>query len=200
MHLNFSRILFMALVLNAPLAASQITIRIYDYAGIEPRLLQRARQQAAKIMERAGVTSRWQKCRTSEKETEHDASCAQRAGAAVIQLRVYPANMAKKIATAGIQFGFFLPSDRGFGVIAGVYLDRILDFAQLMGLDAEIVLGHTMAHEIGHLLLGSKSHASQGIMRPTWGARDIHLAKTGALGFTDAQAERMQAQVAARLQ
>jgi hypothetical protein len=37
-------------------------------------------------------------------------------------------------------------------------------------------------------------------MRPTWGARDIHLAKTGVLGFTDAQAERMQAQVAARLQ
>jgi hypothetical protein len=80
-----------------------------------------------------------------------------------------------------------------------LYLDRILDFAQLMGLDAEIVLGHTMAHEIGHLLLGSKNHASQGIMRPTWGARDIHLAKTGVLGFTDAQAERMQAQVAARL-
>jgi hypothetical protein len=108
--------------------------------------------------------------------------------------------MAKKIATAGIQFGFSLPSDRGFGVIAGVYPDRALDFARLMGLDAKIVLGHTMAHEIGHLLLGSNSHASQGIMRPTWGARDIHLAKTGVLGFTDAQAERMQAQVAARLQ
>jgi hypothetical protein len=69
-----------------------------------------------------------------------------------------------------------------------------------MGLDAEVVLAHTMAHEIGHLLLGSNSHASQGIMRPTWDERDIHLAKTGVLGFTDAQAERMQAQVTARLQ
>lgn len=200
MHLNFSRILLMAFVLNAPLAGSQITIRIYDYAGIEPRLLQRARQQAAKILERAGVASRWEKCRTSLVEAEQDASCAQRAGAALIQLRIFPGNMAKKIASAETQFGYSLPLDGDFGIIAGVYLDRTLNFARLMGLDAEVVLGYTMAHEIGHLLLGSHSHASQGIMRPTWGERDIHLAKTGVLGFTASQARRMQLQVVQRVE
>ena len=41
--------------------------------------------------------------------------------------------------------------------------------------------------------------AERGIMRPTWKDREIRLARSGILGFTDAQAQRIQEQVAARL-
>ena len=99
----------------------------------------------------------------------------------------------------GGQFGYSLPSAKGHGIIAGVFLERTTQMARSLGLDAHVVLGHTMAHEIGHLLLGSNSHAKKGIMRPKWGKREVHLAKTGGFGFTDDQAERMQAQAAERL-
>lgn len=176
-----------------------LTIRLYDYTGITPGTLERAREEAGRVLARAGVRVRWEQCRTSEGETHQDASCTQRAGAHVIQLRIHPKEMAKKLTKRGIEFGYSIPLETGHGVIAGVYLDRTATMARELGLDLHVVLGHTMAHEIGHLLLGSNSHAKRGIMRPTWGDREVRLATTGILGFTSAQAERMQAQAAARL-
>ena len=184
--------------LNDP--TQQLTIRVYDYTNISPKLFERARKQAAQILENAGVTHRWEQCRTSENETNQDSSCTQRAGAHVIQLRIHPRDMAKKITKRSIEFGYSLPLTDGFGIIAGVYLERTAHMARPLGLDLHVVLGHTMAHEIGHLLLGSNSHAGRGIMRPTWRDRELRLASSGVLGFTDEQAKAMQAQVEARLQ
>jgi hypothetical protein len=107
--------------------------------------------------------------------------------------------MAKKLTSRGIEFGYAIPLENGYGIIAGVYLDRTADMARAIGADLHVVLGHTMAHEIGHLLIGTNSHAGRGIMRPAWGDREVHLAKTGALGFTREQAVKMQAQVKTRL-
>jgi hypothetical protein len=107
--------------------------------------------------------------------------------------------MAKKATKKSAEFGYSLPLRQGFGVIAGVYLDRTKDMAKALGLDAHVVLGHTIAHEIGHLLLGKNSHARLGIMVPRFGDRELRLAKTGRLGFTEIQAARMQDNAAARL-
>ena len=180
-------------------AKGQLTIRLYDYTGMRPKALDRARQEADRVLAAAGIEARWEQCRTSEADGDRDASCAQRAGVHVIQLRIHPKDMAKKLAKRGIEFGYSIPLEDGFGVIAGVYLDRTGMMAKSLGLDLHVVLGHTMAHEIGHLLLGSNSHAKRGVMRPTWNDREVHLAKTGVLGFTDAQGERMRKQVVARL-
>jgi hypothetical protein len=52
-----------------------------------------------------------------------------------------------------------------------------------------------MAHELGHLLLGSNGHASQGIMRPRWQHEELVKAAMGTLVFTPEQAQRMSARV-----
>ncbi len=181
------------------LRIQQLTIRVYDYAGIEPTTLERTRREASRVLATAGIELRWEQCRTSEKEASQDASCTQRAGAHVIQLRIHPREMAKKLTSRSIEFGYSIPLENSFGFIAGVYLDRTDDVARSLGLDLHVMLGHTIAHEIGHLLLGTNSHAKKGVMRPTWGDREVRLANTGVLGFTEAQARRMLLQVACRL-
>jgi hypothetical protein len=178
----------------------KLRIRIYDYADSEPNLLRRARRQATEVLEKAGVHPTWEQCGTSEAEANKNRSCTHTIGPHLIQLRVHPREMAKKVSKRSIEFGYALPSTEGFGAIAGVYLDRTAEIATSLGLDVYLLLGHTMAHEIGHLLLGSNSHARRGIMKPTWGEREIQLAKTGVLLFTDVQAEQMQRQIAERLQ
>ena len=178
----------------------QLTIRIYDYAHIHPKLQEKASTQATKILANAGIRVRWEQCRTSDAETNRDASCTQRVGPGLIQLRIHPRDMAKKNTRRAIEFGYSLPLAEGkFGTVAGVYLDRTQAMTRGLGMDLHVVLGHTIAHEIGHLLLGTGSHAARGIMRPTWKDREIRLAPSGILGFTDEQAQRMQEQVAARL-
>ena len=36
-------------------------------------------------------------------------------------------------------------------------------------------LGHVMAHEVGHLLLGGHSHAATGLMTPDWNPLETRL-------------------------
>jgi hypothetical protein len=54
------------------------------------------------------------------------------------------------------------------------------------------VLGHVMAHELGHLLLGSNAHSRQGIMCPNWHAGELRLASMGGLLFSEEQGRFMR--------
>ena len=45
------------------------------------------------------------------------------------------------------------------------------------------MLGSVMAHEIGHLLLGSHAHAISGIMRGHWESGELHQIAMGTLRF-----------------
>jgi hypothetical protein len=53
------------------------------------------------------------------------------------------------------------------------------------------VLGHAMAHELGHVLLGARAHSEAGLMLPNWDARNLKDMSKGRLHFTKEQAERI---------
>ncbi len=58
---------------------------------------------------------------------------------------------------------------------------------QSAGHDLAVMLGHAIAHEIGHVTLASDGHAPNGIMRAHWGKADLDQAAIGQLGFTARQ-------------
>jgi hypothetical protein len=60
-----------------------------------------------------------------------------------------------------------------------------------------ILLGHAMAHEMGHLLL-PYGHSATGLMRAEWDARDLRLAADGRLNFTSDQAALIRGQLLVR--
>jgi hypothetical protein len=55
-----------------------------------------------------------------------------------------------------------------------------------------LLLGHVIAHEVGHLLLPSGSHSVQGIMAPYMRREDLRLAVSGQLRFLPRQGEWMR--------
>ena len=65
--------------------------------------------------------------------------------------------------------------------------------------DAAQILGHVIAHEIGHLLLNDQTHSATGIMRGPWNLWDVQNASYGHLLFTTRQAEAIKAEVSRRL-
>ena len=71
---------------------------------------------------------------------------------------------------------------------ANVFYNRVEQRTEVERISLEQVLGHAMAHELGHLLLGSNSHSSTGIMSGKWRADELKRAAKGDLLFTAQQA------------
>jgi hypothetical protein len=62
---------------------------------------------------------------------------------------------------------------RHSGSLGTVYEDRVGDLAAQAGVDDGELLGRAMAHEIGHMLIGTSSHARFGLMRAVWASGEL---------------------------
>jgi hypothetical protein len=85
-------------------------------------------------------------------------------------------------------FGEAFLSAEGTGCYSDVFYDRAVGLNADWHVSLTDILGNVMAHELGHLLLGSNSHTATGIMRARWQAEELR--RPGS--FNAEQAERMR--------
>jgi hypothetical protein len=85
------------------------------------------------------------------------------------------------------------------GCFVNVFYQRAEELATDGELGLSKVLGHAIAHEIGHLLLGSNAHSPVGIMQAKWGPEELRRANRGDLLFGAKEAELIRAHVAVRM-
>ena len=76
-----------------------------------------------------------------------------------------------------------------------VFYDRAKEQAEAMRQFLPQILGHAIAHEMGHVLLRTSGHSSTGIMRAQWTADDLRRAARGQLLFTLEQSDLIRADV-----
>jgi hypothetical protein len=74
------------------------------------------------------------------------------------------------------------------GIYATIFYQRVHEYAKERIAAHSQILGHAIAHEMGHLLLGSAPHCRFGIMRGAWTAEDLRSITRGALLFSPDQA------------
>jgi hypothetical protein len=84
------------------------------------------------------------------------------------------------------------------GTLATVYPDRINAVASRTGVDAGTLLGRAVAHEIGHLLLGTTDHSAVGLMRAFWSDRELQRGLTADWTFAPDDVARIGRGLAAR--
>ena len=63
------------------------------------------------------------------------------------------------------------------GVLATVYVNRTMRLARELEIDHDKLLGRAIAHEIGHLLLATNTHAASGLMRELWSHDELQRAR-----------------------
>jgi hypothetical protein len=78
------------------------------------------------------------------------------------------------------------------GRLAGIISDRVERTADRLEFPVTLVLGHVIAHELGHLLLGQKGHSGAGIMSFPLDSRYLTKAARGDLGFFPSEGRRMR--------
>lgn len=150
-------------VLNAP--HTTLVVRVYDGVGLATRDVREANRVASEILAEAGVDLRWRIC--PAEPVQRVDSCRQPLAANEAVLRIIPAARQMTAEPASLGFTLLDPSGRQ-AVLSTVFMDRILDVAGRARVDPTQLAGRAMAHEIGHLLLGTSGHATSGLMRAFW--------------------------------
>lgn len=136
----------------------------------------RARAVTTRILNRAGLDAVW----------EHGADCAPPA------LCVYLSQTRPSTLHADAAGYALLWPGGGY---ASVFLPGVARTAAALGAEPGTMLGATMAHEIGHLLLGSAHSA--GVMSARFDWQQLRAAERGELLFRDEDARRMRLALAA---
>lgn len=88
-------------------------------------------------------------------------------------------------------FAVLTPADSGYAAISYAAVEQT---ANSLGADPGDLLGATIAHEVGHLLLGP-AHSQTGVMRAHFGARELEMVGRGELLFDAGQAARIRLRI-----
>jgi hypothetical protein len=178
---------FPALAQTYPDNNPQVAVFVYNDTGVPANVLTQAEEKAARIFARAGVWITWKSC----------LDCSRLEWPTSLAVRIVPGS----VPAAQEIFGMAFLSAEGTGCYTDVFYDRAAKLQSAWNLNLSETLGAVMAHELGHLLLGSNSHAPAGIMRARWEGQELNRMARGNLLFTDVQSEHMRAKLfAARSQ
>jgi len=154
----------MSLMLAAVLIARlPLVVQTYDTAGVSSTVLTHAQELAASTLAAAGIDPVWRPCPV--KHVGHADVCVVKPRARELDVRIVRATDAA--ARGSLGFAFVDVEERA-GTLATIYLDRIDALARQAGVDSGDLLGRAIAHEIGHLILGTNAHAAYGLMRASW--------------------------------
>ena len=169
----------------------QVFVSVYNDAGVPPLLLHRAEDNAARIFRRAELDVIWMTC---SKGSSGESRCP----GAIRSSQIYFHIVSESLTLSDNAFGVaFLDSD-GVGHYADLFFDPIQKLATSFAPAEAEIMGSVMAHEIGHLLLGSKAHSRAGIMEAHWSAEELKYIAEGNFAFTRPQCEKMLSRVAAQ--
>lgn len=162
-------------------SSAQVTISVWNDASVPERMLREAQSEARRIFQSAGLVTAWVTCKGSKE-------CQTPRDRANLSLRLVPWS-----ARGDSVFGVAFLSDRGEGAYGDVFYPSI---TKLHGEASPArLLGHVMAHEIGHLLLGTGDHSCCGIMSPHWGPAEFLRIGMGTLLFTPEQARNIRSRL-----
>jgi hypothetical protein len=156
---------------DAAVVDDAIVIRTYDAAGVDSNRAA-AIAVAGAILDAAGVTVTWVACDGVFVRAADDPCVGpiRPDTLAVRFVRELPhQRMGARKASRHVALGDSLVDTRlRAGALATIYLDRVSGLAAACGIDYPTLLGRAIAHEVGHLLIGTSSHADTGLMRAGW--------------------------------
>ena len=140
-------------------------------------LLWEALRTARRIMGEAGVAIEWRFCSA-------DRNCEETPpGVPVVEF-------VRTITVRGLARAAFGVSQWSY--LALVVVDRVERLVTGREGERAVLMGHVIAHELGHLLLETPEHSVEGIMRARWRQSDLDKAAQGLLLFHPSQGPRMQ--------
>jgi hypothetical protein len=168
----------------------RITVRLLNRAPVPARTAAEAERVAASIFQKAGVGIDWVDCSVS-------GACRGEPGNLEFWLHLLDQRPATLSGDA-VGFAILTHQPNNAGGYAAVSWQAVRHLTDSEEFDPGLVLGAAMAHELGHLLLGSHAHSLDGVMAARLGPSQLKRAARGELGFDNDQAERIRREIRQR--
>jgi hypothetical protein len=180
-----------------------LTLHVYNYAKIDPVSLARSEQVAGAIFENVGVEIRWVDCPLSQAQSWAYPACQPDMGTTDFVVKILPRHMAMRLQslhTTREALGFARPCPENEPACElTVLYHRVDELMATKGYRADLVLGHVIAHELAHVLIGP-GHSQAGIMRGNWSDDELQRISLGRLlEFTNDQSSRLRSTVLRRM-
>lgn len=157
---------------RAAVIMDSLVIRIYDNAGVLQGQRARAMKAADQILSNADLHAEWLDCPAGVSGVAAEA-CHAPPGPHELIIRVTRAPREPHL-TNRQDLGYSLVDARtGIGRFGTVFMDRVDTMARQSNTDPSTILGRAVAHEIGHLVLGTNGHANAGLMRQVWTVSEV---------------------------
>jgi hypothetical protein len=168
-------------------AALALTIRVYDIYGLPPAQRQEAMAVAVATLQEAGVQAAIVDC--SPRRPPALCLTPPASGEIVLRFGRHPRDGRHVLGEAVVH------PDPEQCTLATVYAAAVAERARGLGVPVGTLVGRVAAHEIGHLLLGSSSHAGDGLMRGAW---DVRRRQAGDWRFSRQDAAAIRLRLAQR--
>ena len=169
-----------------------ILVRLFNLARVPNATLLKAEDYATEIFKNSGVEILW---RDAGSTAQPDIPLP-----ATVELMI----AIRSHATQPLIRNQDAMGSKISNVLADVFYDRVRSFASTIALTASFpplaepaVLGHVIAHELGHVMF--LSHSSAGIMRARWNANEFWRPGTVELFFTEEESQRLRAELIRRI-
>ena len=174
----------------APRPHAAVSVRTYNYAVVGIEQISEARSEAGHIFDGAGISLEWIECRVH----------SEGAGAACTEPLLVGRDLMLRLVDGRPSPGervvalgeSMLDHEQWGGVLMTIDVFAVRAVAERAATAVSTLLGRAIAHEIGHLLLGSAAHPRVGLMRPLWSHEELRGLKPAQWGFSSREAAKMR--------
>jgi hypothetical protein len=174
----------------------RITVLVANRASVPAATIAKMQSEAGWVLSKAGISTTWIGCPFSTEPAEANSPCVGRLGGTRFLVRLTRDHVTHHGSIWDTTMGFAHITPNG-GSYATVLMDPVEELTREQQLVSQAqILGHAVAHEIGHLVMGLNSHSPRGLMRAGWKANDLRDMAERHLLFSKREGERMRIRIA----
>jgi hypothetical protein len=158
------------------LLTAALVLHLSNFSGAPTAVVHTAQEEVTRVYAEIGVPLEWSE--------PSDAR-------ATIRVILLPYETGDLRRSENTVMGAAMRTANG-NAVAYVFYRRVRAEADRYEVSPALVLACAIAHELGHLLLPARTHASAGLMRACWSRAEFQRAEQGQLTFLPADVVRIR--------
>lgn len=168
-----------------------VIVRVSNHFGVPQHQVDTARKTARAIFRQSGIEAEWREYPVGRTRWLATTGCAEALKPAEVVVRIVATPSSSKQEAHDVLGLSYMNKAGEIPVLATVFGDAVIRVAARTYVEPGILLGRALAHEVGHLLLGTTEHTTTGLMRANWTAAQLQR-----LDWSFSRTERRQIQQA----